>query len=210
MNLLGIDTSSENVSLSIMRRGKIIVDINRRMRFGASNIVSFIEKSLKKHSLRLKQIDAFVLGKGPGSFTGLRVSYSVMKALSITLNKPIITIGSFYAIAYPFMSRYKKIAVITDARKGLVYSACFVDGKMKGKEKLTTFEEALKGKDGYFFLTYDQKICDQNDKLLFKQGVYPRAAYLLHLAQNYGKVTPLEKLDPLYLHPKDCQVRKKS
>ncbi|MBU0896337.1 MAG: tRNA (adenosine(37)-N6)-threonylcarbamoyltransferase complex dimerization subunit type 1 TsaB [Candidatus Omnitrophica bacterium] len=219
MNLLAIDTSTENISLSIMWKGNIVFDFNRRIRFGASRLASYIDRYLKSLSLSLDKFDAFVIGAGPGSFTGLRISFSVIKAFSISLNKPIISIGSFISCAYPFIKSQENIAVISDARRQLIYGAAF---KLKGgiprqeeKEKLISPGEFMKEKSDYLFVTYDEHLRNQalglHSKINFyPRNVYPKARYILLSAQRHyfeRKFTPLEKLEPLYLHPKTCQVR---
>jgi len=219
MNLLGIDTSSANVSLSILWKDAILVDTNFRKKFAASWLVSHIDKYLKKFSLKLNKFDAFVVGKGPGSFTGLRISYSIVKAFSMALEKPVITIGSFMSLAYPFRKREERIAVISDARRNLIYAASFraQNGIVvaESKERLISLEEFIQEKRNYFFITYDDDL--RNEALrrepqikFFPRNIWPCAAYLLVEAASYyrkGIFTPLDKLEPLYLHPKTCQVR---
>jgi tRNA threonylcarbamoyladenosine biosynthesis protein TsaB len=221
MNLLAIDTSSENISLSVMRKGKICVDFNQRVKFGASLITPLIEKSLKEASLSLDKIDAFVVGAGPGSFTGLRISFSIVKAFTCAIGKPLIKIGSFLSVAYPYKDKHEKIAVISDARRSLIYAASFKvkrdNLKMEGKEKLVNLDDFIKEKKDYFFITYDEHIREQVLKLnpkidFYSKKVWPKASYLLELARDYYKkseFTSLNRFEPLYLHPKTCQIRKK-
>jgi len=169
-------------------------------------------------SLELKDVDAFVIGSGPGSFTGLRISFSVIKAFTVALGKPVSQRGSFFSCAYPFREFAKKIAVISDARRGLIYFASFESegGNLRREmqERLVTSKELGKMGD-YLFITYDsylrKQILDSYPDINFcPEDIYPRAKYLLPFAENYclkGKFTPLDKLKPLYLHPKTCQVR---
>ena len=125
MNLLGIDASSGNISLALMKKGKIILDFNRRIKFGASNLPVYIEKNLKRASFPLDDIDCFVIGSGPGSFTGLRISFAIAKAFMVSLEKPVIAMSSFFSCAYQSNRIYNKITVIADARRNLYYSVCF-------------------------------------------------------------------------------------
>ena len=222
MNLLAVDTSSGNLSFGIMVKDKIVLSFDRRIKFGASKLLTYLDSYCKSTPLDLKRIDAFVIGSGPGSFTGLRVSFSVIKALSISLNKPIISIGSFFSCAYPFVDRQEKIAVITDARRSLIYASSFLvkSGKLKKeeKEKLTSLEKFIKEKGKYFFITYDENIrrlaLKVNPEINFySKDVYPRAKNLLLLAKEYynkEKFTLVSKLEPLYIHPKTCQIRIKA
>ena len=76
MNLLAVDASSENISLAVMWRGEVIFDYNRRIRYGASRLVSYIDKCIHSLSLDLKKIDAFVVERSkkfPESAQQLRV-----------------------------------------------------------------------------------------------------------------------------------------
>lgn len=219
MNILAIDSSSENISISVLYKGKVLLDFNRRLRFGASKLVPFIAQVLKKYKLGLNDVDVLVLGAGPGSFTGLRASFSIVKALMIALGKPVLCIESFYSMAYPLRREHKKIAVISDARRGLIYAASFTvkDGLLKkeGKTILSPLGDFVKEHAEYFFVTYDEHLCGQlaqaNRRIKFSQKpVYPKAKYYLEAAvalARKGKFTDIGNLEPLYLHAKTCQIR---
>ncbi|UCC94442.1 MAG: tRNA (adenosine(37)-N6)-threonylcarbamoyltransferase complex dimerization subunit type 1 TsaB [Candidatus Omnitrophota bacterium] len=221
MNLLAIDTSSENVSLAVMWKDRVVVDFNRKMRFGASKVIVCIDAYIRKLSVNLEKIDAFIIGRGPGSFTGLRISFSIVKALNVALGKPVISIGSFLTCALPFRKK-EKIAVISDARRKLIYAASFKANRdtlrLEGKEKLMSLEEFVQKKRNYFFVSYDNALREQSlarfpDIDFFQKDVYPNAKSLLLLAQDYfcnNIFTPLDKLEPLYIYPKTCQIRRKN
>lgn len=213
MNLLAVDTSTENLSFCITCNGRVAVNINRRLRFGASKLIEYIGK----YRRYFKALDALAVGAGPGSFTGLRISFSVVKALSMALNKPVIKIGSFFSVASVFKNKYDRIAVIADARRNMIYCGLFDKNiKKKGNEKLMSFEQCLEIYREHFFVTYDEHLRKQAlDKYpgisFYPKDVYPDVKHALSLAQEYyneGKFTALEKLEPVYLHPKTCQIRK--
>lgn len=219
MNILAIDSSSENLSISMLNQGKVLFDFNQCLKFGASKLVSFIDINLRKYHINLDAIDVFALGLGPGSFTGLRASFSVVKAFMIALKKPTVCIESFYSMAYPFVRKYGEIAVISDAKRGLVYAASFLAErsvlKKEAKTSLVTLKDFARSKAEYFFVTYDEHLYGQlselNPKINFNQKiVYPKAKYYLEIAQSLAskkRFVSIENLEPLYLHPKTCQVR---
>ncbi len=221
MNILAVDASSENLSLYIRKGADKEIDFNRRIKFGASQLISFVDQNLKKLKLNLSDIDVFVIGSGPGSFTGLRISFSIVKAFMLATKKPAITISSFYSCAHPFKNKAKRIAVIADARRGLIYLASFKcqgDNLVKeAKAKLVTWDQLKKVDGDYLFITYDLNLRRQilglnSQPSIYSQDVYPRAKYLMPLAEIYynkEKFTSLEKLRPLYLHSKAPQVRRK-
>jgi len=220
MNILAIDSSSENLSISMLCQGRVLFDFNRCLKFGASKLVSFIDGNLRKYNINLDDIDVFALGKGPGSFTGLRASFSVVKAFMVALKKPAVCVESFYSMAYPFIGKHRKIAVISDAKRGLVYAATFLAErgslKKEAKTSLIALNDFAHNKSGYFFVTYDEhlykELSELNPKINFNPKiVYPRAKHYLEIAQNLAgknKFVGIDNLEPLYLHSKTCQIRK--
>lgn len=222
MNLLAIDTSSKNVSISIMRHDKIIVDFNQQWKWGSSKVVFVINALLEKNKISLHEFDAFVLGAGPGSFTGLRISFSVVKAFALSLKKPVITIGSFFSMACPLARTHPKITVITDARRSLIYSAHFGVKQqrlvLEGKEKLSPLSDVVNNKKDFLFVTYDEHLRQEVKKMnaqihFYSKNIYPQAKYLLIMGQEkfrQKKFTAVEKLEPLYLHPQTCQITKRN
>jgi len=222
MNILAIEASSENLSFSVMRQERIIVDYNRRIHFGASKIILYLEKSLKRVCLDFDDFDTFIIGSGPGSFTGLRISFSLVKAFMLALRKPVIALSSFYAIAYPFIARKKHIAVVADARRDLVYAASFKAERgslrSEGRVQLVRLEEYLQNKRDYFFVAYDRPIREKALRLypyldFHRVDCYPCAKHLCFLGKDYynkKRFTNIERLTPLYLHPKTCQIVKRA
>lgn len=220
MNLLGIDASTELISFCFMINGKIVFDFYRRKKHGTSRIVFYLKSALDKLALKPRAFSAFVIGAGPGSFTGLRISFSIIKALSLALNKPVINIGSFFALANQLKGRFPKIATIADAKRGFIYATTFRVKNSKvireKKEKLYILKDFLCKHKDYAFVTYDEALRKKALAMeggidFYYQPVWPKAKELLILAQDYYKnreFTPIDKLEPIYVYPKDCQVRK--
>ncbi|MCQ9204787.1 MAG: tRNA (adenosine(37)-N6)-threonylcarbamoyltransferase complex dimerization subunit type 1 TsaB [Omnitrophica bacterium] len=221
MNILAIDASTENISLCIMKEGQVAADYNRRMQFGATKLIGYIKKNLEKIALSLSDFDAFVIGSGPGSFTGLRISFSIIKAFMLATKKPVIAVSSFFSCAYPFRNAQRRIAVISDARKGLIYAACFKPKnntlQSNGKEYLVKLEDIIRQKRNHLFITHNSHLRKQalerdGNIDFYPKDVYPKARYLLLPAKVHyknRKFISVEKLEPLYLHPKTCQIRNK-
>jgi tRNA threonylcarbamoyl adenosine modification protein YeaZ len=220
MNILAVDSSSQNLSFTCFSKGKVLFGFNRRYSFGASKLISFLDKNFKKFHINLKDIDVFAIGYGPGSFTGLRISFSIVKAFALALRKPAVTIESAYLMAYPFIKTHKKIAVISDAKRNLIYASTFTvkNGELRKeqKERLITLEDFARGKKDYFFVTYDMDLYKlfSNPGIrpdLCPEAVYPNTRYALGAIENMykkRKFVNMDKLEPLYLHPKTCQIRK--
>ncbi len=220
MNLLGIDTSTEFISFAIMINSEVIFEFNRRKKYGASEVIVHLKNAIERLSISLKDFNAFCIGKGPGSFTGLRISFSIIKAFSLSLNKPVVSIGSFFSCVNQLKSKHKKVAMFSDARRNLIYGAPFIikNGKImrERKENLYSLEEFIRRYSSYTFVTYDaflreKALSIKKDLNFYPKDIWPRARFLLMLSREYvlnKKFTSLDKLEPLYIYPKDCQVRK--
>lgn len=221
MNVLAVDVSSDNLSLYMKYGINKEANFNRKIKFGASQLINIIDKNLRKFKIDLAGFDFFVVGAGPGSFTGLRISFSVIKALMMAKEKPAIIVPSFYSCAFLCKSKAQKIAVIADARRNLFYLSYFKNKKDEliedGKGRLVTIDKILKIDKECLIVTYDhllrERILNLKPEMKFySKNIYPQAKYLMPLAQMYynkSKFTPLGKLEPLYLHPKTCQIRRK-
>ncbi len=129
--------------------------------------------------------------------------------------KKAVLVESFYSCAWPFRNKRKKIAMISDARRNLIYFSSFKSkaGKLLNdqKPKLLSSDEILKKKD-YFFITYDSNLRQKLSGIdFYPKDVYPKVRPLLEVAKSKyrkGQSVWVDKLIPLYLHPKTCQVKK--
>jgi len=128
MNLLAIDTSSEKATVALSVNGQITSDEQREARQHAQYLLPMVERLLTQSKCSLAQLDGIVFGQGPGSFTGLRIACSVVKALAYAHDLPVYPVSSLAAIAYEANQvakakhdNYTILAVI-DARMKQLYS----------------------------------------------------------------------------------------
>ena len=121
MKILAIDTSTTHSSCAIMEDNNIVGDfsINQSMSHNEILLV-MVDEVLKKLNIDIEDIDLFVAVTGPGSFTGIRIGVTVVKALAMALNKPIVAVNTLEALSFGIFSDKKKIPLI-DARGERVY-----------------------------------------------------------------------------------------
>ncbi len=102
MKILSIDTTNKNIIVLLQENNKIIDSIIiENTTNQAEELLIDIEKILNNNNIWYKNIDAFSVVNGPGSFTGLKVSIAVIKAIkSILQNTPIIVNNIFEIISY--------------------------------------------------------------------------------------------------------------
>ena len=95
MYILGIDSSTKILSIALSRNDKTMGKIeDRRSERFMVNIISIIDKLLKRNKIDLSTIDIFTVDAGPGDFTGTRIGISILKAFSLVENKPVFGIDT--------------------------------------------------------------------------------------------------------------------
>jgi tRNA threonylcarbamoyladenosine biosynthesis protein TsaB len=103
--LLAVDTSGKNGSLALARALPSATELSVLevvpLAGGAfsAQLVPQIAMLLEKHGHTKRDLGAFVVANGPGSFTGLRVGLAAMKALAEALQKPLVAISLLEAVA---------------------------------------------------------------------------------------------------------------
>jgi len=182
-----------------------------------------IARALEAAGLGFKDIDYFACGLGPGSFTGMRTGVAAIKGLSWVLKKPIIGISTLDILAQGVKESDNPVIPIVDAKRNLIYCAIF--RKKRGRLKrmspymLLSLEEFLrKARPKSIFLgdainLYKEKILERLKGATFldKDYWYPKAHNLITLAQEGIKEKKFKntfEIKPIYLYPKECQVKK--
>jgi tRNA threonylcarbamoyladenosine biosynthesis protein TsaB len=225
LKILGIDTSSKFLSIALAENDNILAEESHVLdRKHSSLLVPKIGEMLEKYGTGIREIDGFVIGLGPGSFTGLRIGVSTVKGFGIASGKPCVGVPSIDAIAMNAPDGDKNTVVpVIDAKRQQLYSAIYEKKKnivsRKAEYLLLTVDKLMKRIKGpALFLgdgiiLYEKEIKRLNEKIVFlsEDYWYPKAGNLIKLArgkiEKYKK-TDLNKLDPMYLYAKDCQVRK--
>jgi universal bacterial protein yeaZ len=145
MKILAIDTSTTHSSCAVMDDNNIVGDfsINQSMSHNEILLV-MVDEMLKKLNIDIEDIDLFVAVTGPGSFTGIRIGVTVVKALAMALNKPIVAVNTLEALSFGVFSDKKKIPLI-DARGERVYYGVYegINNKNIVAPALLTIDELL-------------------------------------------------------------------
>ena len=149
MKTLVLDTSTNLLYISFIVDNKVIYEVKS---IGLNNhsdyLLDLIEKGLKENNLQVKDFDRILLGKGPGAYTGLRVSMSVAKMFSWTLNIPLYVISSLDLLSSGYYKENATYAIMIKAKKDYSYTKRIkvVDGKIEvlRKEEFMFNEDFLK------------------------------------------------------------------
>ena len=133
MIVLSIDSSSKVATVALLKDDILLGEyiLNDKKEHSVI-LMPLIERLLKDCNLEVDDIDGYVVSKGPGSFTGLRIGMATIKGMSFGSNKPYISLSSLDALAYSLSSFSGIICPIMDALRENVYSGLYkaVDGKL--------------------------------------------------------------------------------
>lgn len=127
MNYLAVDTSGKHLTIIAKKDGKIYEFFDKDCGvFHSVKIMPEIENILSRANMRLSDADFFACAVGAGSFTGIRIGVSTVKALAFANKKPILRITSFDTLAYNIDSG--KVLAIIDAKHNGYYVCPYDDG----------------------------------------------------------------------------------
>ena len=128
--LLAFDTSSAIGSVAVGREGVVLAHAElEEQRKHASALIPAVRSVLLEAGVDKSELDGIVVGEGPGSFTGVRVSAATAKGMAHALGLPLWPVSSLAATALSVGGHGIRY-VLFDARKQRVYGACYGVGKM--------------------------------------------------------------------------------
>lgn len=231
MKILAIDTATEACSVALLDNAKStnqtpfenkpsldsIYEICPQQH--SQLILPMIDKLLLRNACKLSELDAIAFGRGPGSFTGVRIAASTVQGLAFGASLPVVQVSTLAAMAQEVYGQtgVKEHLVLIDARMNEVYMGHFkiVDGiaLQQVEESVVAPELALQyllnlpdeiGLAGTGFVTY----CD-----IFAQALqsfaltvhYPNAAFMLPCAlhtMKLGNSIAVDDIKPIYVRDK--------
>ncbi|AZA81365.1 tRNA (adenosine(37)-N6)-threonylcarbamoyltransferase complex dimerization subunit type 1 TsaB [Chryseobacterium lactis] len=213
MKILYLETSSKNCSVAVSDDDKLLClceEVSENYKQSES-LHTYVEWALEGAGISLKEIEAVSLGKGPGSYTGLRIGAASAKGFCYGLKVPLVAVNSLESMIEPFLGHnYDFIIPLVDARRMEVYTAVY-DGKT-GKELAKTEAKILD--ENSFEEFRDKKVLFVGDGAKktkdivnlpdaeFKDDVYPSAQYLIRPSLDKlknNKVEDIAYFEPFYL-----------
>lgn len=223
MKILGIDTATKFLCLGIYD-GKKIYEYNLESGVRHSALlIPTIKRVMQALGWHIKDIDYFACGLGPGSFTGIRVGLSTIKGLSWSLKKPIVGISTLDILAKNVGQTDRSIVPVIDAKRNLVYTSIYEikNGELKRKTPYLLLTE-----DGFFRKVPKNALILGDAISLYKERIlrnikavdildsdywYPKGSQIVSLALGRIRDKKLANpfnIKPIYLYPKECQIRK--
>ncbi len=220
MNILALDTCTESCSAALLYQGKVYECFEMTQRGHSELILGMMDNVLSQAGVGISVVDALAFGRGPGSFTGVRVGVGVAQGIAFARDIPVISISSLAAVAQGAADELDidHLAVAMDARMGEIYCASYQ--RENGLVKRIDEERVCPPQDfspasapdssqvwvgvGTGWREYDAILreCFINQLSQVSVDHYPRATSIVKLAKlaaEAGHVLPAEQAMPVYL-----------
>lgn len=214
LTILALDTCTESCSVALTHNGHIYAEQADAPREHSQRLLPMVDNVLKEANIDLSAVSLIAYGRGPGSFTGIRICTSMTQGLALGQDLPVVGISTLQAMAQAAMDNHgaEQIVAAIDARMGEVYWGEFVSREgiaaLVGSEMVCKPEEVSRALDyqqsvyacGTGFDAYPELL--SSGMQLLADDKFPEARYMLPLAVNAhanGESTEVEGLQPVYL-----------
>ncbi|GEL76653.1 tRNA (adenosine(37)-N6)-threonylcarbamoyltransferase complex dimerization subunit type 1 TsaB [Tenuibacillus multivorans] len=214
MNVLGIDTSNQPMSVAIYQDNQLVSELTVNIKRNHSiQLMPAVQQVMEQAGLKPKDLNEVVVAEGPGSFTGIRIGMTTAKTLAWTLNIPIKTVSSLKTLAGQLMYHKGYICPFFDARRGNVYTGlyfanhgqiktieadCNIDMEIWLKQLINLEEPILfTSPNGHNFNELIESILGENAILVNHSLNLPRAGILVQLGQDVSSAD-IHNVNPNY------------
>lgn len=220
--ILSIETGTDICSVALANDGELMaLRESDEGRDHAKKVALFVDELLRETGVQPTDLDAIAVGKGPGSYTGLRIGVSFAKGMCYALNIPLISIGSLDALSEVAREDFDagildiedeewsaaRLCPMVDARRMEVYTQIF-DNECKPLSDVVaeivtdeSFKTWREGGQLVIFGNGAQKCAEVLSDAICV-GVSPSARGIVRLAEqafNDGKFEDLAYFEPFYL-----------
>lgn len=228
LRLLAIETSSQTGSVALGIGDAVAERTIATAREQTASVLALVGDLLAEAGCALADLDALVFGRGPGSFTGLRVAAAVAQGLSLASSRPIVPVASLLAMAQRVLpdmvatsgTGNLRALCCVDARMGEVYTGLYrLESGLAVVEQAEAIgkPESVSCPDDPFiavgdgFAAYKDALADAVAAAReVDAGLVPRARDLLPLAAadvRAGRFATIESALPVYLREADAWRR---
>ncbi|MFZ2169824.1 MAG: tRNA (adenosine(37)-N6)-threonylcarbamoyltransferase complex dimerization subunit type 1 TsaB [Methylococcaceae bacterium] len=227
MKLLAVETATEACSAALYIDGAITERFELTRNEHTRLILPMIDSLMSDAGLKPQQLDALAFGRGPGSFTGVRIATGVIQGIACGVDLPVVPVSTLAAIAQDFFDNNRKAQAehancnvaftAMDARMGEIFWGIYQRdeqgfAELIGKESVTPatdveFPDRTGVGTGSGWGVYSQELmirlagwvsCYESDNL-------PRASAIARLGARgfkHGLAVPVEEAMPVYLRDK--------
>ncbi|MGD9901026.1 MAG: tRNA (adenosine(37)-N6)-threonylcarbamoyltransferase complex dimerization subunit type 1 TsaB [Spirochaetales bacterium] len=202
MNLLGIDTTKKQAHIALFLNGEGQNFFTPNDASHSESLLPRLNEVLETKAINLDAFDTYAVVIGPGSFTGIRIGVSLVKAFMYGNTKKCVAVNFFDLIANSIDLKNSFVIALNADNRGC-YVAEYTDAKVLKKIELLTLENlkdylnenglplfVTEGDYDYFVLIKNRQIANVSENALIEVA---KRKY------DEGKFTLINELEPLYL-----------
>ena len=138
MKLLALETSTEYCSVALWQDGTVSERCELVGQKHSEVLIAMLDALLRDAGCRIRDVDGIAFGKGPGSFTGVRIACGVAQGLALGADVSVVGVCTLQALAEA--SSKDKVIAALDARMGELYLAAY---EKRNGEWTTVIEPCL-------------------------------------------------------------------
>ena len=147
MNALSIDCAVSKLCIAAKKDNntfKVCMNIGAKQ---SEKLLPTIDYVLKEIGLTSKELDYTAVTLGPGTFTGLRLGLSALKAINLAYNVPVYGVLSLDAYAYPYMKEKSTVISLIEAKEDEFFYSIYMNGNKSHGDDDKPLEDLLKDLD---------------------------------------------------------------
>ncbi|MDR2543697.1 MAG: tRNA (adenosine(37)-N6)-threonylcarbamoyltransferase complex dimerization subunit type 1 TsaB [Treponema sp.] len=195
--ICAIDSSSYILSVSVLNGDKLFCKETDAQMKHSEHVMPVIDNLIKQAALKPKHLQGVLCMSGPGSFTGLRIGYSITKGLALSLSIPFAALPTLDCVAYRFTKDSgcdTPILAVIEARKNAWFYAFYRDSVRLSPNKdgdSNQIEHEITQYNGNIILTgagsallYDSFSQEIKEKVTLKHENKGYSKELILMAQN--------------------------
>lgn len=170
---LFLDTSNKYLYIAVLNDLKVVFEhVQPGNNNHSETLVQVLENTLKENDIELDNIEEIFVGRGPGSYTGVRVACTVAKVLAYIKNKKLYSFSSLDLLLTTNLT-FGKVVCQMDARRGFSYAKAFNISENIEVIKEEEFTETTKLQDEFadaLFIT--NETYNYNPVILIEKGLF--------------------------------------
>ncbi|NCP64425.1 MAG: tRNA (adenosine(37)-N6)-threonylcarbamoyltransferase complex dimerization subunit type 1 TsaB [Paraglaciecola sp.] len=215
MNCLALDTATEACSVALNWQGQQSQCFDICPQQHSQVLLTMVDDILRQQHASLHDLDCLAFGRGPGSFTGVRIATGMLQGLAFGTGKPVVGVSTLAAMAQQAIQLHQVSHVFCaiDARMGEVYFAHYQ--AINGLAHLINEELILPPEQADLLITHDADaigvgtgwaayaaLNTQQSLKIADDILYPAAEFMLPLAMaefKAGRAKNVMDIEPVYL-----------
>lgn len=216
--ILAVDTATENCSVALMVGNDVISRCEYAPREHTTKILPMVDTVLAEGGLKLNQLDALAFGRGPGSFTGVRIGIGIAQGLAFGADLPMLGVSTLAAMAQGSyrLHQSEQVLAAIDARMGEIYWGQYqrqadgdwlvVDNELvirpEGLVEQFSADNGIWLTAGTGWESYAEPLAQLKVQMEKGTVLYPDSQDMVHLAKfalARGEAVDAEHASPVYL-----------